>query len=479
MPKNVQILKQEQGQGLSPQQLQFIRLLELTNLELEQRVERELEDNPALEEDYGQENKEEELDNDGNEEDWDLGDYASEDDIPAYRLNQLHERQSKREEIPFAASAPSMEEDLLHQLSIEGLSKQEELYARYIIGNLDDGYLRRTPMELQDDLLFKAGQDVSLEVIENLIQRIKGLDPAGVGAKDLQECLILQLERREESSIRNLALKILQGNYKDFAEKRFERLQSNYKLSDEELSKVYELVTHLSPHPSASFLDNSLASKQQLIPDFFVEYIDDEFVVSLSSGREVQPLRLSKQYLMMLEDRELSKGEKKSEAHNFIKHKVEQARYFIDALLQRQQTLLKTMTAIVEIQKEFFLSGDLSTMRPMVLKDVADVLGMDISTISRVSNSKSVQCSHGIYPLKYFFGEGIVNEEGESISTKQIKKVLSDLVEAEDKLKPLSDEALAQALAQKGYPIARRTVAKYREELQIPLARRRRQLSEA
>ncbi len=477
MPKNVQILKQEQGQTLSPQQVQFVRMLELTNLELEQRVERELEDNPALEEDYSQETARDEDNQNENNDDWDLGDYATEDDIPAYRLKQIHERQSKQEEIPFSASAPSMEEELLRQLSMEGLTEEEELYARYIIGNIDDeGYLRRSIEELQDDLLFKAGQDVSLEVLEDLIQRIKSLDPAGIGAKDLQECLILQLERREASEKRDLALAILRKHYEDFVEKRFERLQTAYKLNEDELSSIYEVITHLSPRPTASLRGNEALGVEQLTPDFLVEYIEDDFSISLIGGREVQPLRLSKTYLEMLEDKELSRGERKSEARNFIKHKVEQARWFIDALRQRQNTLLQTMTAIVQHQKAFFLSGDLATMKPMILKDIAEAIDMDISTVSRVSNSKNVQTSHGIYPLKYFFGEGITNEEGESISTKQIKKTLEDLISGEDKRKPLSDEALAGALAEAGYPIARRTVAKYREELQLPVARRRKKL---
>ncbi len=477
MPKNAQILKQEQGQTLSPQQVQFVRMLELTNMELEQRVERELEDNPALEEDYQANDVSEDQGAETNENDWDLGDYASEDDIPAYRLKQLHERQNKREEIPFSASAPSMEEELLKQLSIEGLSQEEELYARYIIGNIDDeGYLRRSSMDLQDDLLFKAGQDVALEVIEQLIERIKTLDPAGIGAKDLQECLILQLQRRKPSPKRDLALTILQKHYKDFVEKHFERLQSLYELSQEELSAVYDLVTHLSPRPTASFSDGDFAQVQQYSPDFLVQYIDDDFVISLVGAREVQPLRLSKHYLEMLEDKSLAKGNKKDETRHFIKHKVEQARWFIDALRQRQDTLIQTMTAIVQYQKEFFLSGDLATMKPMVLRDIAEVVGMDISTISRVSNSKSVQTDHGVYALKYFFGEGLTNEEGETFSTKHIKKTLEELIQAEDKSKPLSDEALSEAMSKLAYPIARRTVAKYREELQIPVARRRKKL---
>ncbi len=478
MPKNVQILKQEQGQTLSPQQVQFVRMLELTNIELEQRIERELEDNPALEEDYTQDLTSEENDSsESNNDDWDLDDYASEDDIPAYRLKQIHEKQTKREEIPFAASAPSMEEELLKQLTIEGLSEEEELYARYIIGNIDDeGYLRRSPMELQDDLLFKAGQDVSLEVLESLIQRIKSLDPAGIGAKDLQECLILQLERKKPSKQRDLALAILREHYGDFVEKRFERLQTAYKLNEDELSEVYRTITNLSPRPMAGQGGNEAMIAQQLTPDFLVQYVDDDFVISLLGAREVQPLRLSKTYLEMLEDKELSKGERKSEARNFIKHKVEQARWFIDALRQRQNTLIQTMTAIVQHQKAFFLSGDLATLKPMILKDIAEAIGMDISTISRVSNSKNVQTSHGVYPLKYFFGEGITNDEGESISTKQIKKTLEALIKEEDKRKPLSDDALAKALAEAGYPIARRTVAKYREELQLPVARRRKKI---
>lgn len=480
-----QQLKLEQGTYLSPVQLLTSKLVELTALELEQRIERELEDNPALEE--GREESAsgdgEELDTselDKQEQDWELGEYASEDDIPSYKLQELQERQHFREEIPFASSAPTLDQLLMEQLSMEGLNDEEEQLARYIVGSLnDEGYLTRSALELQDDLLFKESIDAELESIEGIIARIKQLDPAGVGARDLQECLLLQFERRaHKSPTEELGYKIVRDYYEDFMAKRFDKLIEALNISKTELSEVYQEIARLDPRPGLSISGSYDERMQHYNPDFIVwEDYGGELSMSLINEQEIRPLRLSTAYQEMLEASSSSGNQRKQrEAEEFVKHKVEQARWFIEALQQRQDTLRRTMLAILEWQKAFFLSGDIADLRPMILKDIAELTGLDISTISRVSNSKSVQTSHGIYPIKYFFGEGMITEQGEEVSTKAIKQELQKLIDAEDKQAPLTDEELAERLSALGYPLARRTISKYREALHIPIARLRRSI---
>lgn len=483
MNKLTQQQRLEQGLTLSPAQIQAIKMLELTTLELEIRIERELEENPALEEGYeaeGLSSADDEARGEASEQDWELGEYASEDDIPAYKLRELQERQAKREEVPFSASAPSLDELLMEQLSLTKLTERERELARYIIGNLSaEGYLDRSIYQLQDDLLFKVGIEASEYELRELIKRIQALEPAGIAARNLQECLILQLERRVGGSRLGiaLALTILRHHYDDFVNKRFDKLCASLEISQDELSEVYALVAKLNPRPTSGLGSDEEGRMMQYAPDFIVSEVDGELTVALVHERELTPLRLSPTYVAMLEDVQQGPADRKRrEAMTFLKHKVEQARWFIDAVAQRQQTLRQTMLAIVAHQHAFFLSGELSDLRPMVLRDIAEATGLDISTISRVSNSKSVQTDHGVYSLKFFFGEGITNDEGEEISTRQIKQALELLISEEDKHNPYTDAELVDLLAKQGYPLARRTVAKYREQLKLPVARLRREL---
>ena len=473
----------EQTQGLTPAQLLAVKMLEVTSLELETRIEQELEENPALEENYPEEEQRsgsDEGDEDGaTDQDWELGEYAQ-DDIPEYKLRELQERQSVREEIPFAAGAPSLEEQLLEQLSmVTELEGRRYELARYIVGSIDaDGYLTRSVEELQDDLLFKAGIDARAEELEELIALVKTLDPPGVGARDLREALLLQLQRLPEDELSRAADWLIREHYEDFVNKRFDRLCAALGVSEERLSELYTFISHLNPKPANGYGDDSEGRFMRITPDFIVTERDGELLISLVGERDLPPLRLSPTYLALLEQhKDQRDGSRQSrEAMTFLRHKVEQARWFIDAIHQREETLRKTMTAIVEHQRAFFLTGEVSSLRPMILKDIAEATGLDISTISRVSNSKSVQTDYGVYMLKFFFGEGILNDEGESVSTREVREALAELIAGEDKRQPLSDEQLTQLLAARGYPIARRTVAKYREQLRLPVARLRREL---
>ena len=328
------------------------------------------------------------------------------------------------------------------------------------------------------DLLFKAGLSVSPQEIEELIRLVKTLDPAGIAARDLRESLLLQIERLPETPLHREAYRMIRDYYEDFVNKRFDRLCSCLGVSEERLAELYTFVSHLSPKPASGYGDDSEGRFAHFTPDFIVTERDGELLISLVGERDLPPLRLSPTYLALLEEQKGQRGDSRQsrEAFTFLKHKVEQARWFIDAIQQREETLRKTMTAIVAHQRDFFLTGEISALRPMILKDIAEATGLDISTISRVSNSKSVQTDFGVYMLKFFFGEGIINDEGESISTREVREALAKLIAEEDKRKPLSDEQLTQLLSERGYPIARRTVAKYREQLRLPVARLRREL---
>lgn len=477
MAKQTQEQKLEQGLTLTAQQIQAIKMLELTTLELEQRIERELEENPALEEDYQAEQEREDAQGEDEDSDWELGDYASEDDIPPYKLQEMYQRQTARENLPYASSAPSLDEMLMEQLSLDKLSEREQQLARYIIGNIStDGYLQRSLYQLQDDLLFHIGIEVTEEELRRIIERIQQLEPAGIAAADLRECLLLQLERRENSPQIRLAMTILRQHYDDFVNKRFDRLCTQLEIDQDELSDVYTLISKLNPKPMAGMGDDEVRL-MQYAPDFIVTEQDGELLVSLAYEREVTPLRLSPTYLAVYDKGRAEANDKQQrEAMTFLRHKIEQARWFIDAVRERQHTLRSTMMAIVEHQRQFFLSGELTDLRPMILRNLAERTGLDISTISRVSSSKSVQTAHGVYPLKFFFGEGITNEEGEEISTRPIKQALQRLIEQEDKSNPYTDAQLVAELAALGYPLARRTIAKYREQLRLPVARLRKEI---
>lgn len=484
-----QQLQQKLQQKLSPQQIQLIRLLELTEVEFEERVQQELVDNPALEE--GREESLDSLndynpnaDEDGNPtesaEKLSLGDYRTEDDIPDYRLEADNfSKDDKKEDIPFV-SASSFHDYLESQLGEQPLDDTSYQIAQYIIGNIDDnGYLQRPIQAITDDLIFQVGLDVPVSQVEDILQMIQEFEPAGVGASNLRECLLLQLERHEGTPANLLAYKIVDQMFDEFSKKHYDKIMRQCNVSEEELKQAIHEITLLNPKPGSAW-NNSYSgnSEHHIIPDFYVEAQDGELTISLNNSN-IPELHVSRDYQDMLEDYSSNKQNQtrdKRDALLFVKQKLDAAQWFVNAVKQRQETLLKTITVIVELQKEFFLTGDERTLKPMILKDVAERTGYDISTISRASNSKYVQTNFGIYPLKYFFSEAMQNDAGEEVSTREIKRLLQELVDHEDKRKPLSDDKLCEMLQQKGYPIARRTIAKYREQLSIPVARLRKEI---
>lgn len=480
-----QQLQQKLQQKLSPQQIQMIRLLELPTLELEERVKHELEDNPALEEgkepqdDLEHSEEEENFAAEGSDnEDLSLGDYFSADDIPEYKLQQMTERAERKEEIPFA-EGESLSEFLLEQLRLRELPEKQVKIAEYIIGNLDDdGYLRRDLSAIVDDLVFQAGVEADEAEVEQVLRVIQDFEPAGIGARDLKECLLIQLNKREKTEATRLALRILNSYFEDFTRKRYERILKTLDITEEELKQAIREITLLNPKPGSSWGDTMETAMSQVVPDFVVEANNGELTLSMNN-RGVPDLRINQEYAEMFQDYAGNKANQtadRRDAVQFVKQKLDAAQWFIDAIRQRNETLQRTMETIICLQREFFLTGDETTLRPMILKDVAERTGYDISTISRVSNSKYVQTNFGVYPLKYFFSESMQTDTGEEISTREVKKIMKDHVDAEDKRHPLTDEELAAILKEAGYVIARRTVAKYREQLGIPVARMRKEI---
>lgn len=463
----------------------MIRLLELPTLELEERVKHELEDNPALEEgkepqdDLEHSEEEENFAAEGSDnEDLSLGDYFSADDIPEYKLQQMTERAERKEEIPFA-EGESLSEFLLEQLRLRELPEKQVKIAEYIIGNLDDdGYLRRDLSAIVDDLVFQAGVEADEAEVEQVLRVIQDFEPAGIGARDLKECLLIQLNKREKTEATRLALRILNSYFEDFTRKRYERILKTLDITEEELKRAIREITLLNPKPGSSWGDTMETAMSQVVPDFVVEANNGELTLSMNN-RGVPDLRINQEYAEMFQDYAGNKANQtadRRDAVQFVKQKLDAAQWFIDAIRQRNETLQRTMETIICLQREFFLTGDETTLRPMILKDVAERTGYDISTISRVSNSKYVQTNFGVYPLKYFFSESMQTDTGEEISTREVKKIMKDHVDAEDKRHPLTDEELAAILKEAGYVIARRTVAKYREQLGIPVARMRKEI---
>lgn len=479
-----QQLQQKLQQKLSPQQIQTIRLLELPTLELEERVKHELEDNPALEEgkepqDDLEHNEEEDFAAEGSDnEDLSLGDYFSADDIPEYKLQQMTERAERKEEIPFA-EGESLSEFLLEQLRLRELPEKQVKIAEYIIGNLDDdGYLRRDLSAIADDLVFQAGVEADEAEVEQVLRIIQDFEPAGIGARDLKECLLIQLNKREKTEATRLALRILNSYFEDFTRKRYERILKTLDITEKELKRAIREITLLNPKPGSSWGDTMETAMSQVVPDFVVEANNGELTLSMNNCG-VPDLRINQEYAEMFQDYAGNKANQtadRRDAVQFVKQKLDAAQWFIDAIRQRNETLQRTMETIICLQREFFLTGDETTLRPMILKDVAERTGYDISTISRVSNSKYVQTNFGVYPLKFFFSESMQTDTGEEISTREVKKIMKDHVDAEDKRHPLTDEELAAILKEAGYVIARRTVAKYREQLGIPVARMRKEI---
>jgi RNA polymerase sigma-54 factor len=478
-------LQQKLLQKLSPQQIQVIKLLEIPTLQLEQRIKKELEENPVLElESDAPENSDDNNDSDtdqNNEDDeFSYDDYLNEedDDIPSYKTSSNnYSKDDKYVEIPFSVGT-TFHENLREQLSMISLSEEDRQLAEYIIGNIDDdGYLRRDLMSISDDLAFNLNMEVPEEKLEEILKVIQQLDPPGIGARDLRECLLLQLNRKKNGS-HDLAHSIVKDYFDEFTRKHYDKIRKKLDLSDDELKYGIEQVLKLNPKPGSSYSNPHNKSNQHIIPDFILENIDGELVLSLNQ-QNVPDLKINDSYLEMLRnlvEHNKQKNKNQKDAMMFVKQKVDSAKWFIDAIRQRNHTLLLTMSEIIDFQKEYFKEGDETKLRPMILKDIAERTGLDISTISRVSNSKYIQTHFGIFPLKYFFSEGLQKDDGEEVSTREIKKILQECIENEDKHKPLTDEKLTQILKEKSYNIARRTVAKYREQLGIPVARLRKKL---
>ncbi len=477
-----QTLQQKLLQKLSPQQIQLMKLLQVPTVELEKRIKQELEENPVLEEGREELESEFESQDDYLEEDTrteaekeiDIEDYLSDDDIPDYKLySSNHGKDPEEKEIPFAGGS-TFQDNLRAQLDLRILSEKQRRIGEHLIGNLDDdGYLRRDLEALVDDLMFSQNLQCELDEIEEVLMVIQDLEPSGVGARNLQECLQIQLDRKDlDSEASIFAQRIVEYHFEAFTKKHYDKIMEDLELEEEDLKAAIHEITKLNPRPGNS-LQDSVKINHAIVPDFSITNQDGELMLSLN-GRNTPDLKVSKSYREMLQ--RYSETKKDKQATLFIKQKIDSAKWFIEAIQQRNQTLLLTMDAIMDIQREFFLTGDETNMKPMILKDIAERVGLDISTISRVANSKYVQTEFGTFLLKSFFSESLTKSDGEEVSTIEVKKILQDGIDEESKRKPLTDEKLASILKEKGYNIARRTVAKYREQLNIPVARLRKEI---
>ena len=474
-------------QKLSPQQIQLMKLIQLPTQAFEERLKQEIEENPAL--DTGKEEAEtfedslaDEYDDTGNEkieaEDINIDEYLSDDEIPNYKT-QANNYSSDDEEksVPYAAGT-SFHQSLKNQLNTYSFNDEEKAIAEFLVGSIDDsGYIRRSIIDLVDDLAFTANVFTTEEKVVAILKTvIHTLDPIGVGARDLKESLIIQLKRKEKTKIRSLAINILDTAFDHFVKKHYKKLQEKFNISEEELKEVNTEISKLNPKPGSSYAGNNKIA-EQIVPDFSIKLIDGELDLTLNS-RNAPQLHISREYNNMLKGYQEStvKSKSQKDAVFFIKQKLDSAKWFIDAIIQRQQTLLITMNTIMHYQYEYFLTGDERKLKPMILKDIADQIEMDISTVSRVANSKYVSTPYGTKLIKEFFSESMKNDQGEDVSTREIKKILQNVIGEENKRKPLTDDKLSSVLKDKGYPIARRTVAKYREQLDIPVARLRKEI---
>ena len=478
-----QKLQLKLSQKLSPQQIQLMKLIQLSTLEFEQKLSREIEENPALDStNESQENDSDEFDIDDNFEEEvnndeiDISDYLSDDDIPDYNLRTNNYSEENEAAIPFA-SGTSFNQFLKNQLHSFSFSDEDLKIAEFIVGSLDQfGYLRRDLIDISDDLAFSLGIDAQEDRIQSILDKVYLLDPAGVGAKNLQQCLLLQLKRKSITKNISNAIKLTEDLFDEFSKRHFDKIKSKLNISDEDLRDCIGEIEKLNPKPGSTHYENTKINSS-VVPDFTIELVDGEIKLKLNS-RNAPDLYVSQEYKNMLSGYSESKEKTKSQkdAVLFIKQKLDSAKWFIEAIKQRNQTLIMTMSAIVNYQKEYFLSGDEKKIKPMILKDIAEEITMDISTISRVANSKYVDTPYGIKLIKSFFSEGIKNSKGEDISTIEVKKTLENIINDEDKKKPLTDDQLTKLLNKEGYPIARRTVAKYREMIGTPVARLRRKL---
>ena len=470
-----QYLKLKLSQKLSPQQIQLMKLIQLPTLDFEQKIQREIEENPALEENKSltdNENGDEYSESD----EINIDDYLNYDDTPSYKLNTRNTSNSEDKNIPYSATI-SFTEYLLSQLKPISMDERMMKLAEFLVGSIDEsGYIRLTIDEIIDDLAFTQNLIVNEQEINNVLEIIHEFDPAGVGAMSLQDCLIIQLKRKEKTEMNQLAVEIIENSFEQFSKKHYEKLINKYSIKQEDLKEVIKLISKLNPKPGGSFSGNSKII-EQVIPDFKISIENNELTLDLNY-RNSPMLSISKDYNEMLKGYKLEKNKTKSQkqAVQFIKQKLDSAKWFIDAVKQRQQTLLITMQAIMDYQEDFFLTGDEKNIKPMILKDIANKIDMDISTVSRVANSKYVDTPYGTKLLKEFFSESMKTTSGEEISTIEIKKILEKIIDDESKKKPLTDEKLVSLLKEKGYKIARRTVAKYREQLNIPVARLRKEI---
>ena len=481
-----QFLHYKLSQKLSPQQIQLMKLIQLPTQAFEQRLKQELEENPALESGKEQETTyEDEFESNDNDidneqisaDDINVDDYLSDDEIPEYRLNaNNYSADDEQKTMPFA-SGSSFTQLLIDQLNTFSLNETLYQIAEFLIGSIDDsGYIRRPLLDIMDDLAFTQNLYTDEKTIEAALKVVHQLDPAGVGARNLQECLALQLQRKTQTINTDLAIDIIESGFDQFTKKHYQKLLQKFNVTELQLRDAVLEIERLNPKPGSSFSNNT-RSIEHVVPDFTINIVEGELELSLN-GRNAPELHVSQPYNEMLKGYKASKEKTKSqkEAVLFIKQKLDAAKWFIDAIKQRQQTLFVTMSTIMHYQKNYFLTGDEQQLRPMILKDIADEIEMDVSTVSRVANSKYVDTPYGTKLIKEFFSESMTNDQGEEVSTREIKSILETIISEEDKKKPLTDEKLALLLKEKGYPIARRTIAKYREQLDLPVARLRKEL---
>ena len=474
------------SQKLSPQQIQLMKLIQLPTQAFEQRLKQELEENPALESgkaendtlDDGFDNYDEPSDSDSiSAEDINIDDYLSDDEVPDYRTQtNNYSADDDEKSIPYAAGT-SFNQYLMNQLNTVYMDDDEWAIAEFLVGSIDEsGYIRRPITDIMDDLAFTQNIYTEEKKIEEVLKIVQQLDPPGVAARSLDECLVLQLKRKESNASVDLAVAILEKSFEQFTKKHYSKLLQKHQVNEEELKNAILEIEKLNPKPGGSYA-GSTRMIEHIVPDFSIRIVDGELELSLN-GRNAPELHVSREYSNMLEGYKNAKEKSKSQKDTvlFIKQKLDAAKWFIDAIKQRQQTLFVTMTTIMEYQKEYFLTGDERKLRPMILKDIADKIGMDVSTVSRVANSKYVDTPYGTKLIKEFFSEAMKNEQGEDVSTREIKKILETVIGEEEKKKPLTDDKLAKILKERGYPIARRTEAKYREQLGIPVARLRKQI---
>jgi RNA polymerase sigma-54 factor len=476
-------------QKLSPQQIQLMKLIQLPTQAFEERLKQEIEENPAL--DTGKDDSESidddlsnefDDDDDGNEkidaDDINIDEYLSDDETPSYKTQaNNYSADDEEKNVPYAAGT-SFHQSLKNQLNTFNFNDEELAISEFLVGSIDDsGYIRREIIDLVDDLAFTANVFTSEEKVLAVLKKVvQNLDPIGVGARDLKECLVIQLKAKDKNKIRSLAIDILENAFDHFVKKHYKKLQEKYSISEAELKEVNTEISRLNPKPGSSYAGNNKIA-EQIVPDFSIKILDGELDLTLNS-RNAPEMQISREYNNMLKGYQEStvKSKSQKDAVFFIKQKLDSAKWFIDAIKQRQQTLLVTMNSIMQYQYEYFLTGDERKLKPMILKDIADQIKMDVSTVSRVANSKYVSTPYGTKLIKEFFSESMKNDQGEDVSTKEIKKILETVITEENKRKPLTDEKLAAILKEKGYPIARRTIAKYREQLDLPVARLRKEI---